>query len=121
MNNLTPQDLAQAHENVKTLTDVTDNVCGSTSLPEYRSHLDALGELHDQIATLRNLCIREKNEWANHEREMKRLLDKLDDHRVRTKAGYNDLRFNPPAKASVVLVDQEKEYATAEDAALKAA
>lgn len=93
---ISPQDIEQVHARVADATAITDQVCGSTSLQEYRAHLDALGQVRDTVASCRNLVIKEKNSWSDADRELKRLLDKLDDHRVRVKAAYNDIRFSQP-------------------------
>jgi uncharacterized sporulation protein YeaH/YhbH (DUF444 family) len=93
---LTPDDLTTGQSLAEAVLTRTDNVCGSTSLNEYRAHLASLDEQRDAIAQLRNLAKKEIHRWQDIERELSRLEKKISDHRDRCKASYNDLRFSRP-------------------------
>jgi predicted SnoaL-like aldol condensation-catalyzing enzyme len=105
-------------EEAKNVTDRTDRVCGSTSLPEYRQHMNALEEVRDAVVTLENdLKKRKSQEELDREtavgmftekinvtsaelREVQRWKKKIDDHWERSKAQSNDVRFNRPADST---------------------
>ena len=96
MSNLTPEDIDAAKEAARAITDLTDHVCGSTSLNEYKQHLATLDSVRDAITQSRNLAKSEIHRWQDIERELARIEKKLLDHKERTKGMMNDLHFSRP-------------------------
>lgn len=90
---ISPEDIASARKKAETACDATDRVCGSTSLPEYRSHLTDLENAKDALLSCENEFEKTIDELKHESRELYRLRKKVEDHWARTKTAGNDVRF----------------------------
>ncbi len=93
---ISPLDLAAAKENAETFTAKTNHICGSVSLPDYRNHLTDLENAKDALASCRNELKKTIDELRNEQREVERIIDKVEDHWQRTKVAGNDVRWAKP-------------------------
>lgn len=91
---ISTQDIASARSNAETVTQRTDHVVGSTSLPDFRSHLSDLENAKDALLSCENELQKTIDELKHEERELYRLRKKVEDHWARTKTAGNDVRFS---------------------------
>lgn len=90
---ISPQDIASARTNAETVCGATDQVVGSTSLPDFRSHLSDLENAKDALLSCENELQKTIDELKHEERELYRLRKKCEDHWSRCKTAANDIRF----------------------------
>lgn len=89
-------DLDAARESARHVTDLTDSVCGSTSLNELQAHLAALEDQRDALYSNRNTVLSQINALRDQERELKRWEKKVEDHHKRVKGAFYLLRYSSP-------------------------